>query len=175
MPDSTTHLLLTPGTDRADAQARVQHFFARNFLVRYDRVALLAERTIHAGEGDFWLRLDKGIAANRRLVGELLGELRAGGFEKLTDLAEMHQGYESKLLHTITHLLDGFFGVDTVFYNLAEDGHGISARLATAIKANPAGFWLVEAECASETGHDADRLELIRQFKTEPPYFPPQA
>lgn len=110
-----------------------------------------------------------GIAANRQLVGELLGELGEGGFEKLTDLLEMRQGYESKLLHSITHLLDGFFGVDTVFYNLEEDSHGISDRLVMAIKANPAGFWLVEAECTSDTDHDPDRLDLIRRLKTEPP------
>jgi hypothetical protein len=169
MAKPTTHLLLTIGADRADAQTRVEHFFARNFLVRYDRVTVQAERTGNAGEGDFWGRLETGIAANRRLVVELLEELRAGGFENLTDLAGMRQGYDSKLLHAITHFLDGFFGVDTIFYNLEEDSHGVSDRLTATIQANPAGFWLVEAECASANGHDADRLDLIRKFATEPP------
>lgn len=169
MPNPTIHLLLTPGTDRNAAQARVQHFFAKNFLVKYDHVTVLAERTINAGEADFWKRQKDGIAANRQLLEELLGELREGGFDKLTDLTEMRQGYESKVLHTVTHLLDGFFGVDTVFYNLEEDSHGLSDRLAAAIKANPAGFWLVEARCTSDTGHDADQLDLIRRFETEPP------
>lgn len=163
------HLLLTPGADQDDAQARITHFFAKNYLVKYDRVTILAERTINAGEADFWKRLKEGITANRRVVGELLDELRAGGFEKLPDLLEMRQGYESKLLHIITHLLDGFFGVDSGFFNLEEDSHGLSDRLAAAIKANPAGFWLVAAECTSDSGHDADQLDLIRRFEAEPP------
>lgn len=169
MSTSATHLLLTIGSDRNDAQARVEHFFTRNFLVKYDRVSVLAERTIHAGETDFWGRLEEGVAANRRLVGELLAELQGGGFERVTDLGGMAQGYDSKVLHTVTHLLDGFFGVDTFFYNLEEDSHGVSARLATAIKAHPGGFWLVEAECTSDPGHDPDRLDPIRRFETEPP------
>jgi hypothetical protein len=162
------HLLLTSGTDQADAQLRVQHFFAKNFLVKYDRVTIPAERTINAEAADFGPRLQEGIAANRRVVAELLGELEAGGFAKMGDLLEMRQGYESKLLHVITHLLDGFFGVDTGFFNLEEDSHGLSDRLAMAIKANPAGFWLVEAECASDSGHDPDQLDLIRRFETPP-------
>lgn len=169
MPNPTPHLLLTSGSDQADAQARVEHFFARNFLVKYDRVRVLTERTINAGEAGFWGRLEEGVAANRRLVEELLEELRAGGFETVRDLAAMRQGYQSKILHTVTHLLDGFFGVDSVFYNLAEDSHGLSDRLVATIKANPGGFWLVEAEGASTPGHAADQLDLIRQFKTAPP------
>lgn len=163
------HLLLTIGTDQDDAQARVQHFFARNFLVKYDRVTLLAEHTIAADHVDFQGRLKEGIAANRRVVEELLGELAAGGFDKLTDLLEMRQGYESKLLHVITHLLDGFFGIDTGFFNLEEDSHGISDRLTAAIRNNPHTFWLVEAECASDTGHDPEQLDLIRRFEVSSP------
>lgn len=163
------HLLLTSGNNRDDARTRVQHFFTRNFLVKYDRV-VIAERTINAGEADFWRRLKEGVAANRQVVEELLDELGAGGFVKLADLLELRQGYESKLLHAMTHMLDGFFGVDTAFFNLEEDSHGISDRLAATIKARPAGFWLVEAECDSDNGHAADQLDLIRQFKTAPPH-----
>lgn len=169
MSTPTTHLLLTSGTDQSDAQTRVEHFFARNFLVKYDLVGVAAERTLNAGENDFWNRLEAGISANRQLVEELLAELRAGGFERVSDLAGMRQGYDSKVLHTVTHLLDGFFGIDTVFYNLAEDSHGISERLAAAIKANPAGFWLVEAECSSLAGRDADQLDVLRRFESTPP------
>lgn len=170
MPIPTTHLLLTIGTDQTDAQTRVEHFFARNFLVKYDRVTVIASHTVNAEEVAFWKRLKEGIAGNHRVVEELLDELRAGGFEKLTDLLEMRQGYESKLLHVTAHILDGFFGVDTVFFNLEEESHGLSDRLAAAIKANPAGFWLVEAECDSDTDHDPDQLDLIRRFETEPPH-----
>jgi len=162
------HQFLTPAPSREAAQARVSLFFAKNFLVKYDQVTLLAERTIGAGEAEFWGWLAAGVAANRQVVAELLGELGDGGFEKLTDLMDIPRGYQSKLLHIIAHMLDGFFGVDSVFYNLEEDSHGLSDRLAAVIRANPGGFWLVEAECASDTGHDPDRLDLIRRFETEP-------
>jgi len=163
-----THLLLTSGADRAAAQTRVRHFFAKNYLVKYDQVTILAERTIDGGAADFGKRLQEGIAANRRVVAELLEELGAGGFEKLPDLLAMRQGYESKILHLISHLLDGFFGVDTVFYNLEEDSHGISDRLVATIPANPGGYWLVEAECVINTGHDPDQLDLIRRLEAAP-------
>ncbi|NTV13671.1 MAG: hypothetical protein HGA96_07055 [Desulfobulbaceae bacterium] len=164
-----THLLLTTGTAREDAHDRVRHFFARNFLVKYDLVRVIAAHTLAADAAGFWPKLEEGIAANLGLVTELLVELRAGGFEKLTDLTEMRQGYESKLLHTVTHLLDGFFGVDTVFYNLEEDSHGLSPRVAATIRANPTSFWLVETECTSNDGQTADQLDLIRKFESDPP------
>lgn len=165
----TIHLMLAAGTSLDDAQFRVSRFFAKNFLVKYDQVTFVAARTIGAGEAEFWRRLAEGVEANRRVVGELLGELGDGGFEKLTDLMDMPRGYQSKLLHIITHMLDGFFGVDSVFFNMEEDSHGLSPRLAAFIRSDPGGFWLVEVECTSGPGNDPDRLDLIRRFEVESP------
>ncbi len=49
----------------------------------------------------------------------------------------MPQGYKSKMLHVITHFLDGFFGIDTFFYNLEEDSHWVSEELQKKIAEAP--------------------------------------
>jgi hypothetical protein len=164
-----THLLLTTAVEPRKARARVAHFFEKNFLVHYDLIVIPSDRIISAEHPDFWPRLEEGIAENRRVIAKFLAELQAGGVQQLTDLAEIKQGYESKLLHLVTHLLDGFFGIDSCFYNLEEDAHGISASLARTIRGNPGGFWLVEVECDSDPGQQADQLEQIRKFEVAPP------
>ena len=165
----TTHLLLTPGIDRGAALARVSRFFAGNFLVKYDQVEIAPARSIAGSDPDFWPRLERGLSENRRAVAELLQALQGSGFATLADLAQMPRGYESKLLHLLTHLLDGFFGIDSRFYNLEEDSHGISERLRATIRKTPGAFWLVEAECASASGHESSQLDLIRQLAVELP------
>jgi hypothetical protein len=164
-----THLLLVTGADRHEAAERVRHFFAKNFLVKYEQVTIIEERTLSAGDGEFWNHLNNGIAKNREVLRGLLDELRESGYEKLPDLAGMKQGYESKVLHIVTHLLDGFFGADTFFYNLEEDSHDLSERLAGAIRADPHGFWLVETECTISSGHESSQLDMIRKFDVTPP------
>jgi hypothetical protein len=164
-----THLLLVSGADQDEACERVRLFYAKNFLVKYNRVTILEERILAATDGDFWKHLNDGIRRNRRAIRELLTELQENGYEKLPDLVEMEQGYDSKVLHTVTHLLDGFFGVDTFFYNLEADSHDLSERLAGAIRAQPNGFWLVETECKILSGHQSSQLDLIRKFDVTPP------
>lgn len=159
-----THLLMTTAASSDEARNRVRHFFERNFLVRYDRVDIPDSRIISGDHADFWPMIEQGVKANRVTVSRFLNELRDSGFRSLDDLAGMKQGYESKLLHLATHLLDGFFGIDTAFYNLEEDAHAVSTRLAAAVKDNPGGFWLVTAECDIDSNRDPSRLDLIRGF-----------
>jgi len=40
-------------------------------------------------------------------------------------------------------MLDGFIGIDSVFYNLAEDSHWLSAPLRKTIEQHPEHYWLV--------------------------------
>jgi hypothetical protein len=58
-------------------------------------------------------------------------------------LLTLKQGYATKILHTLTHLLDGFIGIDSAFYNLVEDSHWVSGELAEAIRVAGAEYWLV--------------------------------
>jgi len=167
--ESVFHLLLCHGSESLQARTRVELFFEKNFLVKYDRVVIPTEGIIAATHPEFWPRLEAGVAENRRTVAKILAELRESGFRNLDDLAEMRQGYESKILHLVTHLLDGFFGIDSRFYNLEEEAHTVSERLSRTIRDNPGGFWLVEAECDTDNGHEADQIPLIRKFDVIPP------
>jgi hypothetical protein len=55
----------------------------------------------------------------------------------------LQQGYVTKVLHTLTHLLDGFIGIDSVFYNLVEDSHWASEGLLKALQDTAGEYWLV--------------------------------
>lgn len=163
------HTLLVRGKEFSLCRERVEKFFARNFLVKYDAVEVVTAKSYSAADPGFWPALKKGIHCNRQQVTELIKELQEAGFETINDLGSIPQGYESKVLHTITHLVDGFFGVDTCFYNLEEDSHGLTSRLEATIKADPTNFWLLSVTCSSTKGHNSDQLAMIRKFDVAPP------
>ncbi len=158
------HLFLTPGASLADSQQRVRRFLGRTTLVRYDTVEFLPGRTIRGDEADFNETLANGLASNRATLAELVADLDREGFHSLAELAATPQGYPSKLLHTVAHLADGFFGVDSAFYNLAEDSHQISTALRQAMRQQPTDYWLVELTGSSEV-EDSDPLNLLRKFE----------
>jgi hypothetical protein len=84
------------------------------------------------------------LADNRQVLQKLIGELQAAGINDFNDLSAMPQGFQSKIFHTMAHLLDGFFGIDSRFYNLQEDSHWLSASLRRQIEAGPPEeFWLI--------------------------------
>jgi len=87
--------------------------------------------------------METGIAANRTFCSALLKELQETGLTELEDLLAIQPGYPSKLLHILTHMLDGFIGTDSVFYNLVEDSHWLSEPLRSTIQQNPESYWLV--------------------------------
>ncbi|MBU0480177.1 MAG: hypothetical protein KKG47_03630 [Proteobacteria bacterium] len=161
-----THTLLVGGENQGECKSRVIHFFQKNFLVRYDRIVIVEEKSCSAERSDFWVFAEEKMEANRRAVAALVSELQESGFQKISDLKTMGQGYESKILHVVTHLLDGFFGADTVFYNLEEDSHWLSDKLVRRIKEQPGKFWLLEVACSS--AGSSDRLDQIRRFEVKP-------
>lgn len=160
-----THLLLIRAADDETCRERALAFFARNLLVKYDAVQVDGARSFRADHQDFWETIEGGIRSNHQALGDLLRELADAGFAKLTDLARMEQGYQSKTLHTITHLLDGFFGIDTCFYNLEEDSHWLSERLAATIRQQPRDFRVVTMACSSRAATSGDLLARIRKFE----------
>ncbi len=140
------HEILVSGVDLPACEARVGRFFSRTELVRYDSVRIAAAAALRGDAPGFRQRLEQGVAANRRVIAELLGELDREGVRSLADIGEMGQGSNSKVLHTIAHLLDGFFGIDSAFYNLEDDSHWVSPLLDERIKAEPASFRLLPVE-----------------------------
>ncbi|MCK4838209.1 MAG: hypothetical protein KAS94_05360 [Desulfobulbaceae bacterium] len=161
-----THILLVKGPDQASCRARVLNFFAKNFLVKYDSVKVVDDRSFAADSNLFWEIVEAGIKDNQQVLAKLVRELQESGFEKLTDLPRIPQGYESKTLHIITHLLDGFFGVDSCFYNLEEDSHWLSEQLGATIRAQPRDFRVLTVKCSSEAGTSTDLLAKIRKFES---------
>lgn len=104
------------------------------------------DRSISATSRYFEERLVRATRRNRQLVHDLTSELEKEGVNTLHDLSEMPQGYKTKMLHVITHLLDGFFGIDTFFYNLEEDSHWVSEKMRGQMLATPSLFWILSIE-----------------------------
>ena len=161
-----THIMLVKGDDLKSCQQRVLHFFSSNLLIRYNEVIIDDAGSYSAETETFWDLVTKGTERNRQVAAGLIADLQEAGFKTLNELNTMEQGYKSKLLHTLTHLLDGFFGIDTFFYNLEEDSHWLSDELASTMKSQPEKFWLLQAKCSSESD-STDFLERIRSSGSE--------
>lgn len=159
------HELLIEGEDFAVAEQKVLRFFARNLLARYEEARVLAEDSCSASHPDFWGRLAEGMAENRRRAADLITELGEAGLTSLSQFRGLPQGYESKIFHTLAHLLDGFFGVDSYFYNLLDDSHWVPETRQRLIRDNPDNTWLLRV--ATHTGPSGENpfADLRRQAK----------
>jgi hypothetical protein len=138
-------------------------FFAKNSLVRYDTVTIVETESVNGEHPRFWERVEAGETANRMALANLLADLKAEGFQRLDDILQMGQGYQSKIFHTIAHLLDGFFGIDTSLYNLEDDSHWLSSERRQQIQSAPRTCWLLKVAAESH-GPTPDRLHLLRSM-----------
>ncbi len=144
------HLFLVGAQDQKSAVSRVKNFLSRYQLVAYEKVEILPE-VYQPDTPTFWERLKEGIARNRAFLEEGLKTLYNEGFKKVLELKDLPQGYLSKELHVVVHFLDGFFGVDSSFYNLEEDSHWVSRHLQQTLRNNPKEFWLIKVRASSLT------------------------
>lgn len=163
--ENTHHLLvLAPDVDRAVQTG--QRFFARTQLVRYDKVEIDRQAVLPATGPDFWPAVDRVILGNRRVLQGIIDELKKAGIRSLDDLAGLPQGYQSKLAHTATHLLDGFFGIDSIFYNLVEDSHWISSSLGREIRRNPEDYQLLPVKAELLFSQRQQLVSTLRRFES---------
>ena len=109
--------------------------------------------------------LQEGLAANHQAIGELLENLKDEGFTTLEDLQGVEKGYVSKIFHTIAHLLDGFIGIDSRFYNLVEDSHDISRDLQQNILAAPQNYWIIKVKGRIASAKSEDPFHVLRTFE----------
>jgi len=137
------HLFLAAGASLEQARQQTVHFMDTTRLVVYQSITMKDEEIRSAASKDFWKGVEAGIAANHTFCTALLSELQEAGLTRVEDLLTLQQGYPSKLLHILTHMLDGFIGMDSVFYNLVEDSHRLSETLRATIHQNPENYWLV--------------------------------
>jgi len=159
-----SHDVLLAGSDFASCRKQVDRFFARTNLIRYDEVLVLENESINGAAKEFPARLQEGLAANHQATGELLKNLKDEGFERLEDLQGLEKGYVSKIFHTIAHLLDGFIGIDSRFYNLEEDSHGISRDLQQKILAAPQNYWILRVKGRISSAGE-EPFQALRTFE----------
>lgn len=138
-----SHYFLVRSQSVQLAGRHVERYLAGNQLISYAEFFVRQEEVLQGRDAGFWPTLEKGLAANSAFGQRMLNHLKEEGVTTLDQLLELQQGYVTKVLHTLTHLLDGFIGIDSVLYNLVEDSHRVSAVLAKAIHAAPTQYWLV--------------------------------
>lgn len=142
------HLILARGAGLDSVIEGVQAFFETTLLLHYDSVVCRKGYSLPAEDLNFWDKVEEGIAQNRKVLSGFVKEFEGSGGGKRVDLSNVAQGYQSKLLHIITHFLDGFIGIDTVFYNLCDDSHWLPEETRRSIKENPGHYWLIHVDTA---------------------------
>lgn len=138
-----THYLLARAQSNTLAAQYVERYIAGSQLISYVEFFVQIEEVLASDHAQFWTTLEQVQAANRQFARRMLTHLQEEGVEMLDQLLELKQGYATKVLHTLTHLLDGFIGIDSAFYNLVEDSHWVSDSLAAEIRAQKGVYWLV--------------------------------
>ncbi len=140
------HEFLVEGQTLSECKGKIKRFFDLYELVSYSDIFFLEPMVLRGDHPGFWDRLSTSESVNRDLLRLWLEELGDTGVRSLEDLIHLPQGYPSKLLHTITHILDGFFGVDSYFFNLIEDSHWVSPGLKSLVEKRPNLYWLISVE-----------------------------
>ena len=140
------HKILTKGPDFQFSRERVLRFFQKYKLVNYSHVHVIDTESVPASSNDFEPLVKEALLKNRRLLHNLIEDIQEDGYTTIQDLQTMQQGYKTRIFHVITHLVEGFFGLDTQFYNLEEDSHWVSEELWKKIRANPPNYWLVSVK-----------------------------
>jgi hypothetical protein len=135
-------MVLSEGKNPEACKTQVMNFFEQTTLVRYDNI-VFDEIILSATDPKFSEELDLGLKRNRQTLRKFIDELGETGFETRSDLMAVDQGYQSKILHIIAHFLDGFVGIDSVFYNLVEDSHWLSNDTKEQIDQEPDRFNLL--------------------------------
>ncbi len=158
----TIHLFLLKAHDRRSAEERLLTFLDRYDLIHFDSVKVTRSICMAHDKTGFLQTVDRGISENRKWLAEAVTFLEQEGFEAVRDLNDLPQGYLSKHLHEIVHFLDGFFGIDSMFYNMEEGSHGISRLLKEEMKQAPELFWLLETEaCTGRPGFLFEKLKMM--------------
>ena len=138
-----SHTFLVHAETAALAGRHVERYLEGNQLITYARFFVNEAEILAGTDPAFADVLERGLAANRAFGQRMLDHLHAEGVSRLDQLLDLEQGYVTKVLHTLTHLVDGFIGVDSVFYNLVEDSHRLSPALTATLQRDPGGYWLV--------------------------------
>lgn len=138
-----SHYFLVRTQTAEQAARHVERYLAGNQLISYAEFFVYSHEVLGGTHAQFWATLERGVAANDVFARQMLDHLKDEGVTTLEQLLQLKQGYATKLLHILTHLLDGFIGIDSVLYNLVEDSHWVSAEVRAAMRARAEEYWLV--------------------------------
>ena len=140
------HDILTSGPDQATCEQHVRLFFEKSQLVHYDSIEIDRTKCVNASAPEFEQLIAQGVTSNRQVLSNLLEKLNREGCEHLNDILTLPQGFQSKVLHTMSHLLDGFFGIDSKFYDIEEVSHWITDSRRKQIAESPETCWLIRVK-----------------------------
>ncbi len=159
------HSFLVKAGDMDSAWNKIKAFLEDYQLIHYHEVNLLADISKSSEDHDFPAAVSAAVENNRKFLQDSVDFLKAEGYLTLDDIKKLPQGYLSKELHQIVHFLDGFFGIDSRFYNLAEHSHWISAWLGRKIERGTSGFWLLEIKAL--TGAEPFSTDELRDIRVK--------
>lgn len=154
------HKLLVAGESFENCCYQVNKFFDLTSLVIYDCIEVINDLCLPASDQLFSQQLHEAEQKNRDSVELLMRELQQTGVKTIEDLQYLEHGYPSKMLHIISHFLDGFIGIDSHFYSLVEDSHWLSDPIKQQLKDEPKKFWLIHIDCYSATPEEAGLLRM---------------
>ncbi len=151
------HDMLVTAQDLPSSENRIRSFFEKSQLVHYDSIEIYPSNCINATAPQFEERLEQLVDSNRQVLSRLLAKLNQEGCSNLQDLLTLPQGFQSKLLHTASHLLDGFFGIDSKFYDIDEISHWITDGRKRQIMSSPNTCWLIHVKAQSVYGQGFEK------------------
>lgn len=154
------HDILVTAPDLETAEHHIRLFFDKSQLVHYDSIEIDYANCANGSDNRFIQLITSGIDGNREILGKLLDKLKEeGGCENLDDILNLPQGFQSKLLHTMSHLLDGFFGVDTRFYDIDEISHWLTENRKKQIDESPESCWILRVKAQSVYGQGFEKKD----------------
>ncbi|MEE4242652.1 MAG: hypothetical protein V2I36_14390 [Desulfopila sp.] len=159
MDPISQHLILVSAPDLESACDQVEDFFDNTPLVRYDRIEIKRDECCSGEESAFHHAIENGLETNSATLHKFIAEFEKTGFHSIKDLHTVECGYPSKLLHIITHFLDGFIGIDSAFYNLTDSSHRLPEETRRHIRETPGHYWAIQLDGYSET---PDRVSLVQ-------------
>ncbi len=154
------HKILLAGDSFDHCSQQVHRYFDLTSLVIYDCIETIQNKSFSGLDAVFFDQIARAESHNRQAVQNLIDELVKAKFQKTVDFQNIEQGYLSKTLHILSHLLDGFIGIDSYFYNLMDDSHWLPQTTAQAIHKNPKHYWLLHIDCFATTAEEAGLLRF---------------
>lgn len=154
------HKVLVTGDSFENCCHQVHKFFDLTSLVIYDCIQIIDEQCCSGLDADFFSQLQYAEQKNRERVHSLVTELQQTGAASISDLEQLEHGYPSKVLHVLSHFLDGFIGIDSFFYSIHDDSHWLSNEASEDIRANGGRYWLIHIDCYSATPEEAGLLRM---------------